>query len=305
MSLQLHSVTLLNIADHVTRESDTAFGVLVGRVSDSCTVYTSFELLLDSTNTSIDNDYLYRRCTQFTTVLPHYSVVGLYHIGSLSSQNEKMIQDMMNQFSQFIKNFSENSSSQLFYLLVDPDDFVDVHDKHMDTLPIQGYSYPENEPVATVLCASESENIASTTVANYKTYFTTETDKAAADDFSRQKHNKEIGDTLVHLSNKVERILQYLQDQSTPVSDEEIQKTIEINNLVVQLSNRLSAFRASETPANISDKLQSAQLGLITEQLNALDNVKSQIAKNLVRFGINTSGPPKVEQAHFYSSLHK
>ncbi|ABN64787.2 predicted protein [Scheffersomyces stipitis CBS 6054] len=273
MSLQLHSVTLLNIADHVTRESDTAFGVLVGRVSDSCTVYTSFELLLDSTNTSIDNDYLYRRCTQFTTVLPHYSVVGLYHIGSLSSQNEKMIQDMMNQFSQFIKNFSENSS--------------------------------KNEPVATVLCASESENIASTTVANYKTYFTTETDKAAADDFSRQKHNKEIGDTLVHLSNKVERILQYLQDQSTPVSDEEIQKTIEINNLVVQLSNRLSAFRASETPANISDKLQSAQLGLITEQLNALDNVKSQIAKNLVRFGINTSGPPKVEQAHFYSSLHK
>ena len=84
MSLQLHSVTLLNIADHVTRELDTAFGVLVGRVSDSCTVYTSFELLLDSTNTSIDNDYLYRRCTQFTTVLPHYSVVGLYHIGSFS-----------------------------------------------------------------------------------------------------------------------------------------------------------------------------------------------------------------------------
>ncbi|KAK6454626.1 uncharacterized protein RJT20DRAFT_130815 [Scheffersomyces xylosifermentans] len=310
--ISVHSVTLLNISDHVTRQSNTNFGVLVGRVTDgNCVVHTSFELLFEKDNTTIDMHYLYKRFVQFKTVLPQYTIVGLYHIRDNLAPDDTTL-DAMTQLqgiNDALKKYANSGeeSSTSFYVIVNPKDFREVHDKQVDALPLQGYLFPENWTVTTVISSNESENIATYTVANNKDYFSTEKSKdVTSNEITTAQSNKEIAVSINHLQEKLVKILQYVEYVTTSESipHVDIERTIELNNLVVHLANRLEAFKDGAIREDLSEKLQSSQLGLLTEQIIALDTLRKQIARSIVSYGINTSGPPKAD-ASFLWPHHK
>ncbi|ODV79696.1 uncharacterized protein CANTADRAFT_25590 [Suhomyces tanzawaensis NRRL Y-17324] len=275
--VELHSLVLFNVSDHIVRGSEGKFGVLLG-VDDGnqIVVHTSFETLVVAS--TIDQEYLQRRLDQFRTVNPAYHIVGIYNINNSTSLNSLTI-SIVEQTKQCI---GINGA-----LICSVFDSNELRSKE-STAAFQSYLLGTLEPLKTVVRTNESEFIATTTAVNHQEY----SGSTAADEGpSNVEHKENMAMTVNQLNEKVLKVIQYLETSSEAKTTEDSAKRNEINRLVVHLSNKLDTIKRMGSDRSNADQvtLQTAQLSLLTEQLTILDNLKAQITKHVVWHGLTNN----------------
>ncbi|KAK6204453.1 uncharacterized protein RJT21DRAFT_116877 [Scheffersomyces amazonensis] len=284
-SIGIHPTALLNISDSASRNAGSKFGILLGKHnSTNVVIHTAYEILFEDKHL-IDIEYNLKRYDQFKVVLPEYSFVGIYQI---------------NNDSLFLDEFSSNAFAQVSQLMKDViPTTVLIFNRQASEHQSAIQAYVEGIPTKTYIINSESEFVATSTIANHKVYHTVQKnvdeDEDLINDTGVNPLHGSIKLSVDQLQERIQRILDFLesaQQNSSRLSQEEKITLIQINNKVVYLSNKLTTFReASAVKGGDSHNVQSSQLSLITEQLIALDNLKLQIGKNIVRFGMQSFHP--------------
>ncbi|CUM57580.1 unnamed protein product [Debaryomyces tyrocola] len=286
-TVQVHSIALFNISDHITRREKSKFGVLLGTTDKAViTVTTSFELLFDN-DLDINTEFLKKRLDQFKAVLPQYSMVGFYQLINERVPNSATV-SVLNQLQAF-QRLTWTRETPVVLTLINMGSFHNAEDSE----PFKSFLY-ENEPVSlrTSILANETENIATSTIVNHSNYFSSEISRDVNDinnDFKLDKYNEELSVSVNQLHTKVESILEYLQHRPSGSDPRNLEQEIKMHNLITCLSSKIVTFQRNHTSANHNEQLQTTQLSLLTAQLLALDNLKSQIAKNIIRFSIHTN----------------
>lgn len=280
-TIQLHSVTLLNISDHITRSLSTQFGILLGTINNHDAVaHTSFEIIFNDSG-SIDLEYLHKRLKQFQIVNPQYVLIGVYGF----SNEHHIIENVYEQMKSVVNEYP------LTCTIIHVNEVEKIEDHNIKSLPFQSYLNDFQHPIKTILSTSESEYIATTTAVNNRNYFTNE---SAKDEFSNDlpmsQYKENVSAAVNHLHDKLQKLIQYLRTVETfeGKSPEYIEKTIEINNKIVHLANKIdnSSKYNQQLGVDLNEKLQTPTLSLLTDQLAALEGLKSQIAKIIIRDGM-------------------
>lgn len=286
-TVQLHSITLFNLSDHITRQEKSKFGALLGTTDKTTiTVTTSFELLFDN-DLDINTEFLKERLDQFNAVLPQYSMVGFYQLIDKQEPNSATLA-VLNQLQTYQRRTS-TQERHLIFTLVNMGSFHNVEDAE----PFKSFLH-KNEPLPlhTLILANETENIATSTIVNHPNYFSSEISRDANDinnDFKLDKQNEELSVSVNQLHAKVESIIKYLQHRPNGNESKNLEQEIKMHNLIGHLSSKIASFQRNHVSGDHSIQLQATQLSLLTAQLLALDNLKSQIAKNIIRFSIHTN----------------
>lgn len=285
-TVQLHSIVLFNLSDHITRQEKSKFGVLLG-TSDktTITVTTSFELLFDH-DLDINREFLKKRLEQFKAVLPQYTMIGFYQLINERVPNSATL-SVLNQIRDYQRTTSEQVTPIVFTLI----NMNNFHNMEYSE-PFKSFLYGrESVPLRTSVLANETESIATSTIVNHPNYFSSEISRDANDinnDFKLDKYNEELSVSVNQLHNKVESIIKYLQHRPSG-KQRSLEQEIKIHNLITNLSSKIVSFQRNHTTVDHNEQLQATQLSLLTAQLLALDNLKTQIAKNIIRFSIHTN----------------
>lgn len=279
-TIQLHSVALLNISDHITRHLPTQFGILLGMVENhDAIVHTSIEIVFNDSG-SIDLEYLTKRLKQFEIVNPTYIPIGLYGF-----TDEKHIVE--NVFQQLKTVVGETLTCTIIHIR----DMEKVEEHNIKSLPFYSYVGDFHHPIKTILSTSESEYIATTTAVNNKSYFTND---RANDEFSgdvpMSQYTENVSISVNHLHDKLQKVILYLQSLGTleGKSPQEVEKIIDINNKVVHLANKINNASKHQQSfnVNLNERLQTPTLSLLTDQLAALEGLKTQIARIVIKDGM-------------------
>lgn len=288
--VQLHSTVLFNISDHITRQSDTKFGVLLGTTDkNTVIVKTSFELLFDR-ESNLNEGFLVKRMGQFSTVFPQYYMVGFYQL----KRDLIPSADTLSVFGQIMRYQKLTSvlPVPVMFTLINSDSF----NNPQKCEPFKSYLYDKIAiPLHTTILTNETENISNATITNFPNYFSSDVTRDANDinnDFKLERYNEELSISVNQLYSKVELIIKYLQNRLVDV--ESMEKEVRINNLITHLSSMIHSLQKTHTIADNKEQVQTTKLSLLTAQLLALDNLQSQIAKNIIRFSIHTN-PQSIE----------
>lgn len=257
--IQINSLALLNVSDHISREKTGKYGVLLGtknESNDSITIGTSFEVNFDGG--SIDWNHLNKKISLMDTVLPQYRLIGLYQINENISPNDET-KLMIEQFA---------SSNILIYVIFGLN--------RTDDQIAKAYTVDDLSPINTRIQTTFIESAATSTIINHQ-YYSNQLEK------SNQLPIKDDGlsISLNQLESKMEKILNCLDT----LPDD---KKFETHKLVVHLSNRLKSYDPKSELSGFNSKAQSIQLSILTSQLAAIDNLNYQISKNLKSYGINS-----------------
>lgn len=253
-TVELQQLVLLNVANQVTRKATpTNVGILLGSHTDSVVnIAASFEFLVD--DNTIDTDYLFTRYGQFNTVL-NYEVIGFYVAGtSIELKSSLQLQ---------LVDFFKNMDVDYFNLML-------VFDS--DNL-LQFKAYHNNTQVKTIVLSNESERISSITALNHPTI----TEDSKDQPISIQDHQMSLLNATSQLEEKFTTIISWLNDPNYT----NIKHKIEINNKIGFLALKLQPYNGIKQDQFL--QLNSSQLSLLTDQLAALERLKSEIKKNIVR----------------------
>ncbi|KAK6465154.1 hypothetical protein DFJ63DRAFT_332587 [Scheffersomyces coipomensis] len=285
-SILIHPIALLNISANTSLDSGSRFGVLLGRYSSSkVVIYTSFEILFFKPH-QIDVEYNLKRYTQFKVVLPEYSFIGIYHIKGDSLSIDDSTTSVLTQLAELLLG-----DNQLEVPLVSI-----TYDSHALNNGKSFQGYLGINPIKTGIISSESEFIATSTVAKFKDYRSV-IQKGSNDDDEDSNLvgnyvavNDGLISTVDHLQDRIARIINFVASaRNQSLSQDEKLKLIDINNSVVYLSNKLNSFKQNKSINNNTlEGLQVSQLSLITEQIVALDHLKTQINKTIIRYALNS-----------------
>ncbi|CUM57058.1 uncharacterized protein AC631_05986 [Debaryomyces fabryi] len=286
-TVQLHSIALFNLSDHITRQEKSKFGILLGTTDKTTiTVTTSFELLFDN-DLDISTEFLKKRLDQFNAVLPQYTMVGFYQLINEQDPNSATL-SVLRQLQDYQKRTSVQEK-HLIFTLINMGKFHNAEGAE----PFKSFLHENRSlPLRTSILANETENIATSTIVNHPNYFSSEISRDANDinnDFKLDKHNEELSVSVNQLHAKVESIIKYLQHRPKDNESKNLEQEIKTHNLIGHLSSKIVSFQRNHASGDHSVQLQATQLSLLTAQLLALDNLKSQIAKNIIRFSIHTN----------------
>lgn len=298
--VQLHSSILFNISDSIARSQSTTssqptegVGIFLGyNTNDQTTVIASYELVTTTTN-NIDLEYLYKRFIQFKAVSPNCSIVGFYQIKDTPNETESNADTstiiFLQQIQQALISFDIEHSNSPFYIVFKPHDIKNY--QHGKTQIFQSYSCENFQPIKTIIDSTETENIATSTISKHKKYFTTsKQDNAILSNVSVAQHTRELANTLDQLHERMQKILQYLEELETCEEPDAIRTRIHINNSIVHLANMVASFKQSSdsdsTSSGTLSKLQAAQLSLITEELTMLERLKAYPLKMMMAYEV-------------------
>lgn len=269
---QINSLALLNVSDDISRKRDGKFGVLLGTIRDEIIIVaTTFELKLKEN--LVDWEHLHKQLTLSSTVLPQYKLVGLYQISDRPEPNNSTF-SILEQFvdsTPFIYTIFGFSHNQNGTKITEQNNYV------------KSFNYATHEPVQTVIHTNSIESAATSTIVNSKHY----TDESKESD---DTHNEGLRFSIEQLEQKVEKLLSF------KVETDNLSKSLEINNLITHLSNKLNSFKNLQIDATDDLSYQSSQLSLLTSQLTALENLKANICKNIIRFGLNNRAVNQINQ---------
>lgn len=134
---------------------------------------------------------------------------------------------------------------------------------------VASFDFNTQTPLHTIINASLVESIATNSIANHRQY--------AEDAVLGDSEGLVI--SVDQLEKKVRAIVARLD--AGDYSQEQLNK-------VVLLANKVEAFKRLNHPAEDPLLLYATNLALLTTQLNSLDHLKSQIKKNIVRYGMNS-----------------
>lgn len=263
-SVKLNLLVLVNVCDQITRDqSGDQFGVLLGNERDgNLVVSTSFDIIVK--NGILDQDFLFTRYGQFKTVLPNYKIVGVYHVTSSIVDLTLSIRDQLN-------NFFDNYS-------IHHNDLVMIFDKNLiSNNKINASSYCKIQPIKTTFISNESERISTLTTVNHPNY----SDESAKQDISLDHHQKNLSQAITQLHDRFNTILNWINSDKNV----DLKKKIQINNQITFLASKLNPLKNSST--NTFLQLQTSQLSFLTEQLSSLENLKSEIKKNILRYTVS------------------
>lgn len=293
MPVNLHSVLLFNLADQVSRNYND-FGILLGTKSednDVISVHTSFEILIDGDhNEVVDVEFLRKRSEQFKVVLPQFEIIGMYQINTL--EPNARTNSILGQIGSHIP------TADLVVLLYDGE-------KSLCAYPSDGKQSVNTAQKLqlNILANDEVEKISTYTIANNSQYTgsvhggggggskeTSSTKKQLTD------HYKILSGSVDQLTIRVERILQYLQENHLAVlllsADSESYSTyIKLQTLITHLANKVEEITSggsagvSDASNNVETQLITSKLSLLNSQMISLQNLRTTIAKQIIRSG--------------------
>ncbi|RLV93676.1 hypothetical protein JA1_002429 [Spathaspora sp. JA1] len=302
--IQLHPVVLFNVSDIISRSKDSVAGILLGHgEGEHLIISSSFEILHDNGGV-VDFEYLYKRFNQFKTVFPQCKLLGIYHILSETDNKGESYDSLsgnwftiliLQQIEQFISGYEIPTEGSLFYTI-----FNSQHLKHsyqQGTPSFKSYSYDNSQPLKTIISTTDTETIATSTIQKNKKYFTNSHTKEdnIPHNISVANHTAELRTSLTQLQQRIAKILKYLENDQgiIPETNEARQEKIQIENLIVHLSNKLNSFKQTTTTSDettILTKLQTSNLALITEQLTILEKQKVFAKKSILNNELNHQG---------------
>jgi len=106
MDVYLHSLVIVNVSDHYTREKvrtgkpKRVYGIMLGTQSGRrVEIINSFEVLLDDSH-NIDKEFLQTRVQQFTRVFENNEILGWYSSGKNVEQYDLHIHQQVEQFNE-------------------------------------------------------------------------------------------------------------------------------------------------------------------------------------------------------------
>ncbi|CAK7901590.1 hypothetical protein CAAN1_23S00452 [[Candida] anglica] len=281
----INSVALFNFADVIFRNKNK-FGILLGERNVSngtINVYTSFEIVLD--NLIVDVSYLKTRLDQFRTVFPQYELVGIYELDTLSplSSTVSVVQQVV--------SFLEQDDNLVIL-------FYDGQHEFKSHNIIKGEIL--TQPLSTSVRPTESEEIVNSTISNHSKY--SNGDALSAEPITRNVIQQKVGDhctttskSLDQLSDKVQKIVNYLQKNQT-CPEQDSMKFIQIQNLTSQLAHKIEQTYSTKDSIDYTPSILTSKLGLLNTQVEALENLHSNISRQIIRFGIISQQHDQIRQ---------
>lgn len=259
-TVHIHPVALISVADHTARSQESPFGVLLGHTTDNgIFVCNSFNLKFQ--NGALDLGFFHRKLSLTKTVLPQLEFLGVYEITTDLDHTASMTSFASQLSDEWVVNVAFPSSNEC-------DTFL-------------AYLRGSTKPVRSVVTTNEIDAVAAATIINHRYY---SDDKQATED----ANNNGLVLSVDQLHQKVARIVTH-QSQNTPES-------FEAERLITYLANKVAAFKnLSECDADYNHQLQTAHLSVLTSQLSALDSLKSQVSKNIIKHGMNSRAQSHIQ----------
>lgn len=259
-TVHIHPLALIGVADQTARGQDSPFGVLLGhKTENAIVVATSFDLKYG--NGSLDLEFFHRKLTLTKAVLPQLEFLGIYEITADINHTASMAAAAKQLNSDWLLNiaFSDSNSTNIF----------------------RAYLRGSTTPVRAVVVTNETEAIATSTIINHRHY----TDDKQA---SEEANNDGLVLSVEQLQQKVAKIIAY-QPQNT-------EESFEIERMIAYLANKVAAFKnLTECDADYNHQLHTSHLSVLTSQSAALDGLKSQISKNVIKHGMNARAQSRIQ----------
>ncbi|EGW33554.1 uncharacterized protein SPAPADRAFT_60893 [Spathaspora passalidarum NRRL Y-27907] len=296
--IQLHPVVLFNISDIISRENNSPVGVLLGHAEgENLVVKSSFEIVQDYD--AVDLEYLYKRFNQFKVVFPQCKVIGIYQILAEDEGSNDLVADaftisVVQQIQQFVSAYEIPTDGPLFYTIFDKSNLK--HYQHGTSKLFKSYTFETSQPLRTIISTTDTESIAASTIQKNKNYFANSKEKESRipQNIPVAKHTAELTTSLNQLQERVVKILTYLeQERGLPETREARQEKINIENMIVHLSNKLTSFKQtsqSGSDAITLTKLQASNLALLTKQLTLLEQQKVATTKSILSNDLHHQG---------------
>lgn len=248
-TVKLHAVVLYNIGDHITRDIPLLVGVMLGTVCDGTVeVHQLFEV--PEAHGKLDEAFLHKRAAQFKTVLPNYSIVGIYFIG------DSVNTDIVDQFSLYdqplvVTTFTAVNKFTLYY---------------------------QGNPIKTMVVASESERIATETIARFQDY--SQLALGSVPEVLLTAHLANLAQLVALIYDQMVKILAWMS-----ADEKDVAKRVRINNKIVYLSHKLAALKRAPAP-DPTTSVCAAELALLTEELAVLLKLKALVAQNVLKASV-------------------
>lgn len=268
--VQIHSLALLNISDQLSRKISGKIGVLLGNVIDD-TVVIAACLEIKANQMIIDWEHLHKQLSLMKVVQPQYKLIGVYNINEDTTPNQdtKSLVDQFQSFSPLIYVVFGNRN------LSNEDEFT------------SSYDYVTHTRLQTSMKTSSVESIVTNTINSHQ-YYSRDPLPSNNDEISEG-----INTSLEQLELKVRKILTYNPQEHS------LKQSLELNNSITHLANKLRSFKELNVELNDNTEFPTTQLSLLTSQLSALDNLKAQIATNIIRCGMNSRSQSQASQFSF------
>lgn len=282
-SVKLHTIPILNAVDNIARNSESKVGVLLGtKEENSISIWNSFELIIGE-SLLVDFDFLQDRLEQFNSVFPNLEVIGIYSIEAGDGQNTKTIQ-ILNQLL-YYKSLENKTLPNLLLLVVRETKCSDT-----DSLSVESYYFDGSlVPVEITATADETEHASIFTVTRKGNVEPNIKDNNSSLITKSQKNNNELLMAIEKLQLKMLDIIRFMDRTSTQNADDTL---INISNNLVYLARKIHQFKSYYIADHDNKQLLTSLFAILTQELGALENLKTQISKNIVRYEIrtNTSG---------------
>ncbi|CCE82185.1 Piso0_001897 [Millerozyma farinosa CBS 7064] len=285
-NIKLHTIPILNAVDSIARNSGSKIGVLLGtKEENSVSIWNSFELIIGD-SLSVDFDFLQDRLEQFNSVFPNLKIIGIYSIETSGKQDTKTIH-ILNQLLHY-KSLEDESSSNLLLLVVRSAKCLDT-----DSPLVESYYYNGSlVPVKITATADETEHASIFTVTRKGNFEPNIKDNNSSSITKSQKNNNELLMAIEKLQLKMSDIIRFMDQRSTQNADDTL---INISNNLVYLARKIHQFKRYYTADHDNKQLSTSLFALLTQELGALENLKTQISKNIVRYEIRTNASGRFE----------
>lgn len=282
-SIKLHTIPILNAVDNIARNSEFKFGVLLGtKEENSISIWNSFELIIGE-SLLVDFDFLQDRLRQFNSVFPSLEIIGIYNIETGDGQNTKTIH-ILNQLLNY-KGLENETPPNLLLLVIRAAKYSDT-----DSQLVESYYYNGSlVPVKISAAADETEHASILTVTRKGNVEPDIKENNSSLITKSQKNNNELLMAIEKLQLKMLDIIRFMDQNSTQNADDTL---INISNNLVHLTRKIHQFKSYYVADHDNKQLLTSLFALLTQELGALENLKTQISKNIVRYEIrtNTSG---------------
>lgn len=285
-SIELHAIPILDAVDSIARKSASKVGVLLGtKEKNRVSILNSFELIIGESHL-VDFDFLQDRLGQFNSVFPNLDIIGIYSIEINGGKNTKTTH-ILDQLLHY--KCSENETLQNLLLLV----VRGTKGLGSDSPLVESYYYNGClVPVKIMPAADEAEHASIFTVMRKGNIESNSKENISSLIKKSQKNNNELLMAIEKLELKMLDIIRFMDQSSIQIADDTL---INISNNIVYLAKKIHRFKNYYIPDRDNKQLLTSLFALLTQELGALENLKTQISKNIVRYEIRTNTTGRFE----------
>lgn len=257
--IYLHSSVLLNIACDISRGPSAQFGVFLGTInSNKVIVENSFDIILRD-QVYINEEFFLRRLEQYNAISSELEMVGMYHLTNNLDHNP-LTESIVEQVSRL------HNIPHMTYTLIDGPKLQRGEELREKAI---FRTYMNKNIVPTFIILSSTESIATLTAYKHSNYLKQDA----------RVTRRDASETVLDLQKKLQRIIEHLEkSNASELVDHHV-----LNKVINRLANKVTAFKSQQAKGNGNYELQTSRLGILTEQLTVLEELKTKIDLSILR----------------------